>query len=101
MQCQHLLDKILKCRTLPSQPGSISVLLTSSAQYFIAKATGQHWMDTSKNSRWPTLGAHWVHSRDGRGGARTISTGQGEGKNPKGGAKERVNRLIQKFDKSA
>ena len=27
--------------------------------------------------------------------------GQGEGENPRGGAKERVNRLIQKFDKSA
>ena len=27
--------------------------------------------------------------------------GRGEGENPRGGAKERVNRLIQKFDKSA
>ena len=32
----------------------------------------------------------------GRGGV-----GRGEGENPRGGAKERVNRLIQKFDKSA
>ena len=29
------------------------------------------------------------------------SAGRGEAENPRGGAKERVNRLIQKFDKSA
>ena len=32
----------------------------------------------------------------GRGGV-----GRGEGENPRGGAKERVNRLIQKFENSA
>ena len=39
----------------------------------------------------------------GRGGARTKirGAGRGEGENPRGGAKERVNWLIQKFDNSA
>ena len=39
----------------------------------------------------------------GRGGARTKirGAGRGEGENPRGGAKERVNRLIQKFENSA
>ena len=38
-----------------------------------------------------------------RGGAGTKirREGQAKGENPRGGAKERVNRLIQKFDKSA
>ena len=49
-----------------------------------------------------------VSTRDVRGGAFSSgagrgqkSAGRGEGENPRGGAKERVNRLIQKFDKSA
>ena len=54
-----------------------------------------------------------VCSRDVRGGAFSSGAGRGqksagrggvgrgEGENPRGGAKERVNRLIQKFDKSA
>ena len=49
---------------------------------------------------------HYI--RDVRGGAFSSgagrgqkSAGRGEGENPRGGAKERVNRLIQKFDKSA
>ena len=44
--------------------------------------------------------------RDVRGGAFSRgagrgqkSAGRGEGENPRGGAKERVNQLIQKFDK--
>ena len=37
-------------------------------------------------------------TRDGRG---FFPAERGEDKNPRGGAKERVNRLIQKFDKSA
>ena len=34
-------------------------------------------------------------------GTELFPAGRGEDKNPRGGAKERVNRLIQKFDKSA
>ena len=37
----------------------------------------------------------------GRGGARKKIRGAGEGENLRGGAKECVNRLIQKFNKSA
>ena len=58
-----------------------------------------------QNLKWPALDAL---SRDVRGGAFSSgagrgqkSAGRGEGENPRGGAKERVNRLIQKFDKSA
>ena len=37
----------------------------------------------------------------GMAGAENFPAGQGEGENPRGGAKERVNRLIQKFKKSS
>ena len=54
------------------------------------------------------LDSVWVPSRDVRGGAFSSgagrgqkSAGRGEGENPRGGAKKCVNRLIQKFDKSA
>ena len=42
------------------------------------------------------VGAGRGKDKNPRGGV-----GRGEGENPLGGAKERVNRLIQKFDKSA
>ena len=35
------------------------------------------------------------------GGAALFPAGRGEDENPRGGAKKRVNRLCQKFDKSA
>ena len=47
------------------------------------------------------FGAIAVLTRDVRGGVFSSGAGRGEGENPRGGAKERVNRLIQKFDKSA
>ena len=36
-----------------------------------------------------------------RGGAGEDENPRGEGESPRGGAKKRVNKLIQKFDKSA
>ena len=47
-----------------------------------------------------------IRSRDVRGEAFFCGAGRGKGKNPRGGAvrggaKKRLNRLIQKFDKSA
>ena len=47
-----------------------------------------------------------VQTRDGQGRAFSSEAGRGEGENPRGGAgrggaKERVNRLIQKFENSA
>ena len=46
---------------------------------------------------------HWIITRFSY---KNVFAGRGEGENPRGGAgrggaKERVNRLIQKFDKSA
>ena len=48
----------------------------------------------------PIINTKYDFIRDVRGGAFSSGAGRGEDKNPRGGAKERVNRLIQKFDKS-
>ena len=82
---------------------------------------GDVCIEAIKNIRGPTVriaGFYILQSRDARGGAFSIGAGrgrksarrsgagQGEDENPRGGpgrggAKKRVNQLIQKFDKSA
>ena len=61
------------------------------------------WANLAKGVLYGVIG-----SRDVRGGAFSSGAGRGEdenprgeGGNPRGGAKKRVNQLIQKFDKSA
>ena len=51
---------------------------------------------------WRSRSSHFIHVGlvSGMGGAELFPAGRGKGENPRGGAKERVNQLIQKFVKS-
>ena len=61
----------------------------------ILKTIAQAQLAAQNTQSWLQLVAY---KAAGMRGADHISTGRGEGENPRGGAKKRVNRLIQKFD---
>ena len=53
---------------------------------------------TMQNVTMNEIGRGW---EAGMCGAEHFPAGRGEGENPRGGAKKRVNQLIQTFDKTA